>query len=156
MKQKHDFFYWLITACCIGLAVVFAQNSHLWEALNTKDVTKISWIICGIFTASSLVIGVIAYNKYSTFVTMERLWFISDAMVTLGMIGTVSGFLIMTGDGFNNINVSDTASMQKAMQTVGTGMGTVLVTTLMGLTSSVLLKLQLIIVNHLAVDDVTK
>ena len=41
MKDRQEFFYWLITICCIVLAGVFAQNAHLWELMNSKDATKL-------------------------------------------------------------------------------------------------------------------
>jgi hypothetical protein len=148
MKEKHDFLYWLIAVCTVALGVAIAQNFHLWEIMNSKDATKISWLICGITIATSITIGIITYRRKKTINIMNRLWFIADAMVTLGMIGTVLGFLMMMGDGFNAINVTDQASMQKTMQAVGTGMGTILVTTVMGLIASLVLKLQLVIVDH--------
>lgn len=154
MKENKDFFYWLIIICLIGLGAAFAQNVHFWEIMNAKDATKITWLICGIFPITSLVIGAIAYRKHATSVTMERLWFIADAMITLGMIGTVSGFLILAGgDSFSKLNPADTVSLQKTMQIMGTGMGTILVVTLMGLISSVLLKLQLVIIHHFEVEE---
>jgi hypothetical protein len=148
MENKHNFLYWLITTCCITVLAVIAQRFHLWAIMDSKDATKISWLICGITIITSLAIGFISFKQYTNINIMNRLWFISDAMITLGMIGTVAGFLIMMGDNFSNINAADPATIQKTIQTVGTGMGTILVTTLMGLVSSLLLKLQLVIVDH--------
>jgi len=153
MRDNRNFFYWLITICCIGLGVAFAQNEHLWETMNNKDATKISLLICVIFFITSISIGIISYRGKSTHITLEKLWFISDALVTLGMIGTVSGFMIMMGDSFSNINFTDVTSMQKVMQMVGAGIGTITVTTVAGLTSSVLLKLQLQFIDHMAVTS---
>ena len=152
MKDRQEFFYWLITICCIGLAVIFAQNAHLWEAMSAKDATKISWLICGIFAATSAVIGVISFTKNAPALFVDKLWFIADAMFTVGMIGTVSGFLILAGDALGSINPADVASLQKTIQTIGTGIGTIAVTTLMGLISSLLLRLQLEIIDHLVTD----
>jgi hypothetical protein len=148
MKDKHDFLHWLIIVCCIAVGVAFAQNFHLWELMSAKDATKISWLICGITVATSFTIGFITYMNIKTVNRLNKIWFIADAMITLGMIGTVAGFLIMMGDGFSTININDQASMQKTMQSVGLGMGTILVTTLTGLISSLLLKLQLVVVDH--------
>jgi hypothetical protein len=152
MIDRKDFFYWLITICSVGLAAAFAQNAHLWELMYIKDATKISLLICGIFFFTSLTIGTIAYKKRSTQITMEKLWFISDALVTLGMIGTVTGFMIMMGDKFNTVNFADIASLQDLFKSVGAGIGTITVTTVMGLTTSLLIKLQLQFVDHLAVE----
>lgn len=148
MTEKHDFLYWLTVVCCIILGAAFAQYFQLWHTMNAKDATKISWLICGITIATSTAIGIVIYNRLQTLHRMNILWYVSDAVITLGMIGTVFGFLIMMGSGFNTIDVTNTASMQKTIQSVGSGMGTILVTTVMGLISSLLLKLQLVIADH--------
>ena len=153
MRDRQEFFYWLITICCIVLAGVFAQNAHLWELMNSKDATKISWLICGIFVATSVTIGNISFTKKAPAILVDKLWFIADAMFTLGMIGTVSGFLILAGDALGHINPADVASLQNTIQTLGSGIGTIAVTTLMGLISSLLLRLQLEIVDHLVTDN---
>lgn len=148
MQPKRTFLSWFITVCCIAFATALAEHYHLWELMDRKDETKISWIILGIATITSLYIGWFAYRKTATKDVMNRLWFISDAMITLGMIGTVAGFLIMMGDSFSSLDTKDPTAIQKTIQTVGSGMGTILVTTLMGLVTSVLLKLQLVIIDH--------
>jgi len=116
--------------------------------MDAKDPTKISWIILAITATSTLATGFYAYKEEASMDVMNRLWFISDAMVTLGMIGTVAGFLIMMGDGFATLDAKDPTSMQNTIHTVAMGMGTILVTTLMGLVSSLVLKLQLVIIDH--------
>ncbi len=148
MSDKKPFLYWLFVLCCIATSSVFAYHLGFWGMVEDKDDTKISWLICAITAASSMVVGWLAYDGVRRPAVLGRLWFVSDAMVTLGMIGTVAGFLMMMGDSFTQIDPGDQASMQRTMQDVGAGMGTILVTTLMGLIASVLLKLQLVIVDH--------
>jgi len=69
-------------------------------------------------------------------------------MLSLGMIGTVVGFIYMLTTVFIDLNVEDTASVQEALGMMATGMGTALWTTLVGLIASVLLKLQLVLVDE--------
>ena len=152
MKENRDFFYWLIIFCCLVLAAAFAQNENMWDLIYIKDATKISWLICFITFFSSLAMGVIAYRKRATQVTMEKLWFFSDAVVTLGMIGTVVGFMIMMSDKFQTVNFNNINSLQDLFKTVGAGIGTITVTTVVGLTSSLILKLQLQFIDHMAVE----
>lgn len=148
MRGNSGFLYWFLVICCVGLLSALAHYYGFWHVMDAKDETKISWGICAITVLTSLVIGWYAYARTASQDAMNRLWFISDAMVTLGMIGTVAGFLIMMGDGFNGLDARDPAAIQKTIQTVGSGMGTILVTTLMGLVSSVIIKLQLVIIDH--------
>jgi hypothetical protein len=148
MTDKKNFMYWFLSICCMVFVAAIANRYHLWTIMDSKDATKISWLICAIFAGTSCAIGWFSYTSTATTDVMNRLWFVSDAMITLGMIGTVAGFLIMMGDGFNALDTKDPAAIQKTIQTVGTGMGTILVTTLMGLITSLLLKLQLVITDH--------
>ena len=49
---------------------------------------------------------------------------------------------------FGNINLDDTSLIKSSLSTMAQGMGTALLTTLIGLTTSVLLKCQLILINE--------
>lgn len=144
---KHKkFLYWLVSTCSALFAVAIAHQFDLWQSMHDKDITKISWLICAVSAVSVVYMGVLsAKPEKSNPVILNRLWFVSDAMITLGMIGTVAGFLIMLGDSFGNINVTDPAEIQKTIQMIGVGMGTSLITTLVGLVGSLLLKLQLVV-----------
>lgn len=68
-------------------------------------------------------------------------WFVVDAMIKLGLLGTIIGFILMLG------SVADTAeldleSMQKVLQAMSAGMMTALYTTLAGLVCSLSLAYQ--------------
>ena len=148
MLEKRKFLFWFLVLCCLGFLSALGHHYNLWHLMDAKDPTKISWVILAITAVSSLATGYYAYKETASTDAMNRLWFISDAMVTLGMIGTVAGFLIMMGEGFSNLDPKDSTAMQNTIQTVATGMGTILVTTLMGLVASLVLKLQLVIIDH--------
>ena len=60
------------------------------------------------------------------------------------MIGTVKGFLLMLGTAFENIDVSNTETLQNALTQMALGMSTALYTTLIGLICSLILKIQLV------------
>ena len=60
------------------------------------------------------------------------------------MIGTVIGFLLMLGTAFTNLDVSNSAALQDALASMAVGMSTALYTTLIGLVSSLILKVQLV------------
>ena len=69
-------------------------------------------------------------------------WFISDLCLTLGMIGTVAGFIYMLSSSFANIDVSNVSSLQNVLAHMSAGMATALYTTAAGLVSSAFLKIQ--------------
>lgn len=68
-------------------------------------------------------------------------WFFVDAMIKLGLLGTIVGFIFMLGS-VSDTSALDLNAMQKVMQQMSTGMGTALYTTLAGLIGSLLLALQ--------------
>ena len=72
---------------------------------------------------------------------MEVGWFTSDLCLSIGMMGTVIGFIMMLG-GFANIDINDMATVQGLIKGLGVGMSTALYTTLTGLICSALLKIQ--------------
>ena len=71
-------------------------------------------------------------------------WFISETCLTIGMIGTVTGFLLMLSTTFAGIDITDTKTIQDALVNMATGMSTALYTTLTGLIVSVIIKIQLV------------
>jgi flagellar motor component MotA len=68
-------------------------------------------------------------------------WFFVDAMIKLGLLGTIVGFILMLGSVADTSNL-DLNAMQKVMQQMSSGMGTALYTTLTGITGSLLLAMQ--------------
>lgn len=68
-------------------------------------------------------------------------WFIADAMLKLGLLGTIIGFILMLGP-IARINAFDVETMRDALSTMSGGMAIALFTTLAGLVGGTLLKLQ--------------
>jgi len=121
----------------------------IWNA----DQTKISWIILALFGAVSGFCGREAwklsklkrYNRDADPMMKAKYetgWFASEICLTLGLIGTVSGFILMLYGAFTDLNISDPHSVQESLGKMSVGMSTALYTTLVGLITSVLLKLQ--------------
>ena len=134
--------WWLIFCLIllgIGTAIFFDMHTKLYIA----DLTKLSFLILSVFLITSIWIGRKTYDtEYSQGVEVG--WFISDSCLALGMIGTVTGFLIMLGTAFENIDVTNSKTLQDALSTMAVGMSTALYTTLIGLISSLLIKVQLV------------
>jgi biopolymer transport protein ExbB/TolQ len=72
-------------------------------------------------------------------------WFVSDVVLTLGMLGTIIGFMIMLQGTFSSIEFNDVHSIRLALSSMSQGLFTALNTTLLGLVSSIILKVQLIL-----------
>lgn len=122
---------WYILTVAL-VATVFFSFDTLLEVV-TRDGTGITsgiiviFILCH-FTVARL-IAKPSERLESTIV------FIAEFMVALGLIGTVTGFMILFGDSFISLDVSDQASIASVISDVASGLGTALVTTLFGLAS---------------------
>ncbi|UCE55537.1 MAG: MotA/TolQ/ExbB proton channel family protein, partial [Desulfobacterales bacterium] len=75
-------------------------------------------------------------------------WFVSDMLLTLGMIGTVAGFIYMLSSSFSEMDPQNAITMQGVLAKMGAGMSTALYTTAAGLVCSLLLKLQVFNFTH--------
>ena len=142
----HVLKWWLIaclTMLGIGICVYFNLHINLYES----DITKISYLIIIVFVCTSIWIG----NKTYLVDRLEDYnqradvgWFVAESCLALGMVGTVTGFLIMLGTAFSNIDVSNAATLQQALSDMAIGMSTALYTTLSGLVCSLIIKVQLV------------
>jgi hypothetical protein len=120
---------------------------NIHKELYAADVTRLSFLIISIFTCTSIWIGMKTYrvgiqqdyNQQS-----DVGWFISESCLALGMVGTVTGFLIMLGTAFANVDVTNAVTLQQALSDMAVGMSTALWTTLVGLVCSLVIKVQLV------------
>ncbi len=68
-------------------------------------------------------------------------WFVADAMIKLGLLGTIVGFILMLGS-VADVADFDVTTMQKILRHMSSGMGTALYTTMAGLVCSMLVSAQ--------------
>ena len=138
--------WWLIfclTLLGVGTLVYFDIHEQIYDA----DITKLSFLIMSIFFITSIWIGNKTYKleKFDEYDQDTSVgWFVAESCLALGMVGTVTGFLLMLGTAFSNIDVSNSASLQKALEFMAVGMSTALYTTLVGLICSLIIKVQLV------------
>ena len=74
----------------------------------------------------------------------DAIWFVSESCMTLGMVGTVIGFMYMLTGNFAEIDPTNVDVMKRTIGDMAQGMGTALLTTLSGLITSLSLKIQII------------
>ena len=143
------FWKWWTSIVLVG-ASVFAGSYYLniVSFVLENDPTYITVGIAALFVITTLWIGTLSWRvkngtKLSENNTMP-IWFFADAVMSIGMVGTLLGFLIVLTSAFQNVDTSDTQAMQDVIGQLASGMGTALLTSLMGLVSSVILKFQLV------------
>ena len=138
--------WWLIFCITLlGLCTCIYFNIH--KDLYAADVTRLSYLIISIFICTSVWIGSKTYKvgiRQDYDQKSDVGWFVSESCLALGMVGTVTGFLIMLGTAFENVDVTNAATLQQALSDMATGMSTALWTTLVGLVSSLIIKVQLV------------
>ena len=147
MKIGRKLLKWWLIFCLtlLGFGTLYYFNLH--SQLYYADVTKLSFLIIIIFMFTSVWIGKKTFNLEKTSVTDENIsvgWFIAESCLALGMVGTVTGFLYMLGTAFENIDVSNSLTLQDALASMAKGMSTALYTTLTGLIASLIIKVQLV------------
>ena len=144
---------WWLFAIIMVLATFGAFHTGIIDEVYKVDVTGLSFLIMGILTVMSIKCGVETFRLTSIENVTERDineayakadagWFVSDICLTLGMIGTVAGFIYMLSSSFANIDVSNVSSLQSVLSHMSAGMATALYTTAAGLISSAFLKVQ--------------
>jgi len=127
----------------------FLAAKNLFVVLWYADKSKVSFVTIFLFTIISLFIGYLT-NTISRKQKIEHLkylpacWFASDAMMGLGMIGTLIGFMLMLGTTMDSIDFNDVMTIKKAVIDMAAGISVAIVTTLTGLVCSLLIKLQLV------------
>ena len=148
--------WWLFISLTIILTFAFYYFG-LFSEVWSKDRTKLSFLIMIMFFFTSIHCGKetikvskaleknIPENKIKSTDwrgNQEIGWFISDLVLTIGMIGTVSGFLLMLTGAFAGVDLNDEVAMKNVLEQMSKGMSTALYTTLFGLICGSLLKIQ--------------
>jgi len=136
---------WWLTICVLGVLVYFSYANGWLLPLYEKDATMITYLITVIFGATTLSLGYKSFLKKQFDNEVE--WFVSDAVLTLGMIGTIIGFMIMLVGTFDTVEFTAVENIRAVLSSMSKGLYTALSTTLIGLISSVILKIQLVTYN---------
>jgi len=112
------------------------------EFMINNDFTYLSFVNIVILYGFTVNLMYKAFKK--SMYTTDSEWFLSDAVLSIGMVGTLSGFLVVLYSTFQGLDPSNTESMREAIETLASGMGTALLTSLVGLVASLIMKYQLV------------
>jgi len=140
------FLRWWLLFITISVGVAFMFIYDMFSVINKADFTKISFLIMGLFVVFTFKAGkyTYRYSQYPHFTwtdalgVIKTLEFAANAFFTLGMIGTVIGFICMLTC-FSGIQANDLS----ALEPVISKMSTALFSTAAGLIASLLLRLQI-------------
>lgn len=154
--KKLFLYYWLFT-CLTLVASALLFYLGIFGFIWNNDSTFISYIIIGLYTYSSVWVGWKCWSLSRLENSLskediikqcnksERLeswgWYISSQLISLGLLGTALGLLFSFAS-FGGADVSNPAEMKKLIQQIGGGISTALITTIVGILCSLLLRFQ--------------
>lgn len=144
---KHRYFLkWWLMFLLLTIFSGFCLYNDIFISIWNNDVTKLSFFIIFLFVVQTGVCGINTFRAGSGADNeirdrIEAGWFMSDLFLSIGMVGTVIGFISMLA-GFSTLSIEDVSTVQELIKDLGFGMSTALYTTLVGLISSVFLKIQ--------------
>jgi len=132
-----------------------AYHFGFFQHLYREDTTRIGFFILGLLLLTTLWLGKKVYSFKNNWVGGEEAiecvspgWFLAETCLVLGLIGTVTGFILMLGTAFTELDVTNIVSVQGALVKMSLGMSTALYTTLVGLISSLAIKIQLVTIER--------
>jgi len=125
----------------VGVAIGFGAVDFLLEA----DQTYLSFVTLAMWAIGTIGVGYISYKNTRNYDTP---WFIAESCISVGMIGTLIGFMLMLSSSLGSVDPSDIDSMKAVIASMASGMSTALVTTLSGLVFSLFLKIQITTQEH--------
>jgi len=115
--------WWFLFCTQISLSAV-AYHFGFFHHLYREDPTRIGFLILGILILTTLWIGVRVHSLKKHWHGAEDAikclspgWFVAESCLVLGLIGTVTGFILMLGIAFINLDVTNVASVQEASST---------------------------------------
>ncbi len=149
----RPFLRWWVIFCLSALAIVILHFGGFTETLVNGDPSRISFGILALFAATSVWIGLltrqVTRGQNTSLWKLKPIWWAAEFMVGLGLIGTLLGFSWVLGSAFGALDPTQAEEIRSAMQHVGIGISTAILTTLVGISSSHITKLQLVNLEYL-------
>jgi len=149
--KRQLLYWWLLNVITIAVIYIIHDFGVLTQ-LYTNDKTFITYLITTLLIMSTISVG--AKYWQSTITGFEADYrkeeYVSSIAITLGMIGTIIGFMIMLSGSLGNIEINDVQSVKRLLSGLTQGLFTALNTTLLGLITSLHLRTQFVI---LGADD---
>ena len=144
--MKIEFFRWWLFVCLLSIGAYFGIHFDVFSTIFNTDKTYLSSVILVLFMGSTLLTGYRTwlFNFRKTYTDTKLGWFCGEIMFSLGMIGTLIGFVLVFGDALAHIDLENQANKVKIIADMGIGISTAIYTTLAGLVCTILLWIQLI------------
>jgi len=136
---------WWLSFSVISIMLLTALFAGLGEFIYSTDVTGLSWLVLFVFFVGSINLGFNMKKPRLNGYRVPIVTYSMDTCTSIGLLGTVIGLILMIVGGFSSLDVNDHESIKTALLSISSGIGTSLVTTLVGLVCAILSKFQLVI-----------
>ena len=145
---------WWVIACGLILSAAFIQYKGLFVALWFADPSGLSFVTLSLFVILTVCTGIltnrlsnsnpgdISFNQDIKY--LQALWYASELLMALGMMGTLVGFIKMLGPALAGLDPGNLVAAKSGILGMASGMSVSVTNTLVGLVSSQLVKIQLI------------
>ena len=138
---------WWLSFSVMAVALVTALLGGLGKFIVASDQTYLSWVVIFIFMSVSMHIGYRVTKKGS-----DDEFGVANKSVGLctafGLLGTIIGLILAITGAFADVDVSSHESLKDALTSISMGVGSALVTTLIGIVCAIGLQLQLMVVKE--------
>lgn len=139
--------WYIITLLLItGGIILGAQGTFTW--IWSVDHSKLSVVDLILFTLSTAYTGVLTYRisngDRDAVRSLRFVEFATQALMACGMIGTLWGFMSMFSSNMAKLDVSNVETVKQVIVQLTHGFATGIITTLVGLATSLLLTAQLV------------
>jgi hypothetical protein len=149
-KSKFLFVKWFIVFSATIAASCIAASLGFFSLVLASDISHLSSVIAVLFVTSSILAGKLSYEISSGLIStvslkrkLKFLNFMADAFFTLGLLGTIVGFCYMM---YGTLNSGAGVDVAQIIAQLKVGASTKLYATLAGILSSLLLQLQILII----------
>lgn len=140
MSKQTLFVRWWVMALAMATIIASILMMGGFGFLLDNDVTYLSFVIMAVFFTFT---GYYGYRLYRGQGLGQGVMEYGENLCTsIGLLGTVIGLIMMVKGAFAGIDVNDQESIKTALVAMSSGIGSALVTTLVGLISAVLIGIQ--------------
>lgn len=143
--------FWTVLVLIIFAVVIGQVYFGMFNFILLYDQTYLSFVNLGLLALANLLVARFHLKKDYADESHGMVRYLSDATVALGLVGTLIGFMLVLWAVFGPgvvIDPTNIASMTTAMTSMAQGMSAALITSLTGIMSSLLINLQLAILEE--------
>ena len=150
LRDHAKFAAWWVSVLLIATGIFWAGYFGLIEKVWEADETMITSLIAILFVGCNVFLGAVSFDAdRSPFLSntkkrLESVWFMSEQVMALGMLGTVIGLIMMLATGFVGVG----GDMQALLSKMWAAMGLALYTNAVGLICSIVLKIQVYVIGY--------